>query len=89
MQRNAIKHSLNSLTASSLLFTSRIVVVTIAPDWKPSADAVNINKSVLADSVFRYRNKSKNRDSILSMVQLFDTLGNLVERQQFSLTTLI
>jgi hypothetical protein len=83
-QANLTKRYVIPLSPNPFRFTTKMVMVRIAPSWGPSSEAVNKKKSVFLDSVFRFLKKSKNRDSILSMVQLFDSSGNLVERQQYS-----
>jgi hypothetical protein len=73
-------------TSPSDIITYRTqVYVTIAPSWNPATNAIRKMKSVSTDSVFMYRSKKKNKDSTLVMVQFFDTLGNLLKRDQYSL----
>jgi hypothetical protein len=59
--------------------------VNLAPDWINSNPAIIIQQQVSSESVFLYNKRKNNHDSLLIMTQYFDSLGNIIERDEYFL----
>jgi len=56
----------------------------IFPNWDVNTTIAIKRQSILTDSVFLYKKKENNSDSILAMVEFYDSSGNLKERDEYS-----
>jgi len=69
---------------SQLSVTGKTTITTLNPTWlqvKPSGIKKN---GVHQDSVYYFKSQEKGRDSALIMIQYFDSVGNLTERDEFN-----
>jgi hypothetical protein len=58
--------------------------ISVNPDWPNTKPSLVRNHGVKIDSVFLHEKKETSRDSVLIMVQSFDSTGNLAERKEYS-----
>lgn len=55
------------------------------PNWDNNNAGTIKSELVKSDSVYFYKKRGKNKDSVLAMAQYFDTSGNLLERTGYNL----
>lgn len=61
----------------------RRVLYSINPDWNNNSSEIIKAQNIKSDSVYSYEKKNY-RDSILIMIQYFDSLGNLIEWDEYN-----
>ena len=66
-------------------FSSHALFFSVSPNWDNNAAAIIKSQFVETDSAYYYKKRRNNKDSNLVMTQYFDTLGNVVERDEFNL----
>src|ERR1700739_4269925 len=60
-------------------------IYSIEPNWDNDSP-INIKiQNIRCDSVYFYKKRKNNKDSTLRMTQYFDSLGNLIERDEYNL----
>ncbi len=64
---------------------SQKTVYSIQPNWNHNILEVIKSQNIKSDSVYFYKEKTNNKDSTLIITQYFDSLGNLIERNEFNL----
>ena len=65
-------------------YSQKTVIYSIQPNWNHNIREVIKSQTIKTDSVYFYKKKKNNKDSTLIMIQYFDSLGNLIERDEFS-----
>jgi len=76
-----------SVNAQNLfVFKSTVkgTITPMSPEWLNTNSMILRSNVVQKDSVYYYDTKENNPDSALIMTQYFDSLGNLLERDEFS-----
>jgi hypothetical protein len=59
------------------------LVYSIEPNWENFSSEIIKAQHIKSDSVYSYKKRRKNKDSAIRMAQYFDTLGNLIERDEY------
>lgn len=62
------------------------VYFSIKPTWIDNSKQTIMENDIFSDSVYYYSRAKHNKDSTLIMTQYFDSLGNLLERDEFNRT---
>jgi hypothetical protein len=60
-------------------------VFEVRPNWEIDSPALIKDQSISKDSVFLYRRRKNNRDSTLAFVEYFDSLGNKMESDEYTI----
>lgn len=64
-------------------YSQKTVIYNIQPSWGHNILKVIKSQNIKSDSTYFYKKKNNNKDSVLIMTQYFDSLGNLIERNEF------
>ena len=62
----------------------KVIISNPNPNWDNNTSQIIRQQSVSSDSVYIYTKKKNNNDSSLVLTQYFDSLGNLVERDEYN-----
>lgn len=65
-------------------YSQKTFIYSIQPNWNHNILEVIRSQNIKSDSVYFYKKKKNNKDSTLIMTQYFDSLGNLIERNEFN-----
>lgn len=61
------------------------VIYSIDPNWDNFSSDIITGEHIKSDSVYLYKKRKNNKDSALRMTQYFDSLGKLIERDEYDL----
>jgi hypothetical protein len=64
-------------------YSQNTVIYSISPNWDNNAFEVVKAQKIKSESVYLYKKRKNYKDSILTMTQYFDSLGNLIERDEY------
>jgi hypothetical protein len=65
-------------------YSQKTVFYSVEPAWNHNSAESIRSQNLKTDSVYFYKKRKNNKDSSLVMTQYFDSLGNLIERNQFN-----
>ena len=60
------------------------VVFSIQPDWLDNNPQVIRSQNFKSDSAYYYKRRNNNKDSTLIMTEYFDSLGDVIERDEYN-----
>ncbi len=64
--------------------SQKTVVYSIQPNWNYNNPEIIKSQNFKSDSVYFYKRRKNNKDSTLIMTQYYDSLGNLIERDEYN-----